>query len=266
MKTYTVHQDYIANENSIIDIIHIDDFVDGQKYRIENACINNGGWQSWNPCTETFPGKKQLSLTCFGIKQWNSYLVFPETKQKASKNIVLGQFVSYLRWKSFYLFFASVGNVNGLLPPVQFIFNRQDNTVSIEICDKGNHWKAGDITGKIEIFTADSYFDAREKLATVFGTQHFSSVAHLGKNPGGWESWYNHYANINESLINEDFEKLISTENIISKGKYSSRIFQVDDGWEKALGDWQVRKDRFPEGFTAITEKIEKERSEGAHV
>ena len=78
MKTYTVHQDYIANENSIIDIIHIDDFVDGQKYRIENACINNGGWQSWNPCTETFPGKKQLSLTCFGIKQWNTYLVFPE--------------------------------------------------------------------------------------------------------------------------------------------------------------------------------------------
>ena len=61
MKTYTVHQDYIAKENSIIDVIHLDDFVDVQKYRVDNACINNGGWQSWNPCTETFPGKKQKS-------------------------------------------------------------------------------------------------------------------------------------------------------------------------------------------------------------
>ena len=25
MKTYTVHQDYIAKENSIIDVIHLDD-------------------------------------------------------------------------------------------------------------------------------------------------------------------------------------------------------------------------------------------------
>ena len=259
MKTYTVHQDYIAKENSIIDVIHLDDFVDVQKYRVDNACINNGGWQSWNPCTETFPGKKQLPLTCFGIKQWNAYLVFPESKYKTSKNIILGQFVSYLRWNDFYLIFASIGNVSGTLPPVQFIFNRKENTVSIEICDKGNEWKSGDVTGRIEIFTADSYFEAREKLLSVFGNQHFDSVSHLGNNPGGWESWYNHYANINQELVSEDLNKLISTENIISKGNYSSRIFQIDDGWEKALGDWQIRKDRFKDGFTGLTEKIENE-------
>ena len=259
MKTYTVHQDYIAKENSIIDVIHLDDFVDVQKYRVDNACINNGGWQSWNPCTETFPGKKQLPPTCFGIKQWNAYLVFPESKSKPSKNIILGQFVSYLRWNDFYLIFASIGNVSGTLPPVQFIFNRKENTVSIEICDKGNEWKSGDVTGRIEIFTADSYFEAREKLLSVFGNQHFDSVSHLGNNPGGWESWYNHYANINQELVSEDLIKLISTENIISKGNYSSRIFQIDDGWEKALGDWQIREDRFKDGFTGLTEKIENE-------
>jgi len=259
MKTYTVHRDYIARENSIIDIIHLDDFVDAQKYRVDNACINNGGWQSWNPCTETFPGKKQLPLTCFGIKQWNSYLVFPETKYKSSKNIILGQFISYLRWNDFYLFFVSVGNVTGTLPPVQFIFNRKENTVSIEICDKGNEWKTGDVTGRIEIFTADSYFEAREKLLSIFGNQHFDSISHLGNNPGGWESWYNHYANINQELVTEDLNKLVTTENIISKGNYSSLIFQIDDGWEQALGDWKIREDRFKDGFTEITLKIENE-------
>ena len=259
MKTYTVHQDYLAKENSIIDIIHIDDFVDAKKYRVDNACINTGGWQSWNPCTDVRPGKKQLPLTCFGIKQWNSYLVFPESNYKPSNNCILGQFVSYLRWHDFYLVFASVGNVNGTLPPVQFIFNRKENTVSIEICDKGNEWKEGDITGRIEIFTADSYFDARDKLSSIFGNQHFKQLSHLGDNPGGWESWYNHYANINQNLVLEDLRKLSGTDNIISNGKYSSLIFQIDDGWEKALGDWKIREDRFPDGFADLTIQIENE-------
>ena len=257
MKTYTVHQDYVALENSIIDVIHLDKLVDAKKYTAANACINIGGWQSWNPCTEIFPGKKQLPLTCFGIKQWNSYLIFPESKYKASKNIVLGQFITYLRWNNFYLFFASVGNLTATLPPVQFIFNRKANTVSIEICDKGNEWKSGDITARLEIFTADSYFDAREKLSSIFGNEHFKQLSFLGNNPGGWESWYNHYADINQALIKEDLKKLVETENIISNGKYSSRIFQIDDGWEEALGDWQLREDRFPDSFESLTLEIE---------
>ena len=257
MKTYTVHQDYYAENNSIIDVLHLSDFVDAVKYRVDNACINIGGWQSWNPCTEIFPGQKQPRLTCHLIKQWNSYLVFPQSACKPSRNLVLGQFVTYLRWDDFYLVFASVGNVDGTLPPVQFIFNRQQNTVDIEICDKGNTWKAGDITARIEIFTAEGYFDCREKLAAVFGSSHFKSVNWLGKNPAGWESWYNHYADINETLIRNDLRKLSETENIISLGKYSSKIFQIDDGWEAALGDWSTNTQRFPEDFSTITKDIE---------
>ncbi len=257
MKTYSVHQDYFAAENSIIDVIHIADFVDALKYRVDNACINQGGWQSWSPCTEIFPGNKQLPLTCFGVKQWNSDLVFPQSKQKPSKNNITGQFVSYLRWENFYLVFASVGNVDGTLPPVQFIFNKKENTVSLEICDKGNQWKTGDITARIEIFTASSYFDCKEKLAAIFGSGHFKSVSFLGNNPAGWESWYNHYANINQTLILEDLKKLSSTDNIISTGSYTSKIFQIDDGWENALGDWTTNIERFPESFMEITKEIE---------
>lgn len=257
MKTYTVHQDYYAKENSIIDKLNIATLVDGQKYRIDNACINSGGWQSWNPCTEVFPGKKQLSLTCRLIHQWNSYLVFPSSHTKTSRNIVLGQFVSYLRWENFYLVFASVGNVNGILPPVQFIFNREENTVSIEICDKGNNWKKNDITARIEIFTASSFFECKEKLSSIFGSDHFNSVSFLGNKPAGWESWYNHYSKIDEKLILEDLQKITHTKNIINTYESTSKIFQIDDGWEKALGDWQIRSDRFPNGFSQITKEIE---------
>ena len=257
MKTYTVHEDYYAKENSIIDILNLENFVDAAKYRVDNACINIGGWQSWNPCTEVFPGKKQPSLTCHLIHQWNSYLVFPSSNIKPSANIVLGHFVTYLRWDNYYLVLASVGNVNGVLPPVQFIFNRRENTVSIEICDKGNNWKSGDITARIEIFTAGSYFECKEKLASIFENEHFKTISFLGSKPAGWESWYNHYSNINEKLIREDLQKITQTKNIINSYDSTSKIFQIDDGWEKALGDWQIREDRFPNGFSTITKDIE---------
>ena len=257
MKTYTVHQDYFAKNNSIIDTLPLSAFVDSSKYNLADACINIGGWQSWNPCTEVMPGKKQLSLTCNFIKQWNSYLIFPNSKFKPSKNIVLAQFVAYLRWDDFYLIFASCGNINGILPPVQFIFNRSKNSVSIEICDKGNEWKSGDITARIEILTAESFFDCKEKLSAIFGQNHFETVKWLGKKPAGWESWYNHYADINDKLILEDLKKLKETKNIITLGNYSSRIFQIDDGWEKALGNWETNTARFSEDFSSITKEIE---------
>ena len=261
MKTYTAHLNYEAIENSVIDKINISDFVDILKYPVEKAWINVGGWQSWSPGFEIAPGKKQPSLTCRAIKGWNQYLVFPNTTFKADKNMVLGQFVMYLRWDDFYLVFASVGNIARTLPPVQFVVDRKNSCVFIEICDKGNLWRRDDITAQIEIFTAKSFFDCKNKLREIFDYMHFSKLAHLGKTPAGWESWYNHYSNISESLILEDLEKLESTENIISSGAHSgahtSTIFQIDDGWEKALGDWDARPDRFSQGLKALSEKIE---------
>ncbi len=259
MKTYTAHSEYTAKKNSVIDVIRISDLIDVKKYPVKDAWINVGGWQSWNPGFEVAPWKKQPSLTCHFIKGWNKYLVFPETEFKASKNIVLSQFVTYLRWDSFYLVLASTGNIYRTLPPVQFVIDRKENTVSIEICDKGNEWKRDDITAEIEIFTASSYFECRDKLADIFGTMHFDKISSLGKNPGGWESWYNHYSHINEKLILEDLESLTKTNNVISKGSYSSKIFQIDDGWEIALGDWDYRKDRFPNGLSPLVKKIEAE-------
>ena len=257
MKTYTVHSDYHALENSIIEKLRLGELVDVCEFNMSQAWINVGGWQSWNPGFEVAPGQQQPALTNKFIKGWNNYLVFPNTTYKPDKNIVLGQFICYLRWGDFYLVFASVGNVARVLPPVQFIFDRSQNTITIEICDKGNDWRRDDITAQIEIFTASSFFECKDKLREIYDSLHFSSISHLGKTPGGWESWYNHYANINEALILKDLEALTKTENIISIGNFSSKIFQIDDGWELALGDWIPRKDRFANGLIPLVQRIE---------
>jgi len=257
MKTYTVHSDYHADSNSLIDKIRLSDFIDTIKYPLREAWINIGGWQSWSPGFEIAPGQKQPSLTCRLIKGWNNYLVFPNSSFKPDKNIVLGQFVSYLRWDNYYLVFASVGNISRTLPPLQFIFDRKNDCVSLEICDKGNDWRRNDITAQIEIFMATSFFECKEKLRDIFGNLHFSRISELGSRPGGWESWYSHYTSINEAIINRDLEALTQSDNIISSGNFSSFIFQIDDGWEIALGDWQPRSDKFPSGLIPLVEKIE---------
>ena len=288
IKEFFSEKDYLSDSNSIIAKLNIADFLAADSFSdknahienafsAQNAWINIGGWQSWNPGFELEPAKKQPSLHCHLLKQWNTYIEFPGTKARPSKNIVLGQFFTYLRWDDFYLVFVSCGNVNSRdvnqdtpLPPVQFIINRKENTVSIELCDTHKKWSKGQLQAKIEVFTASSYFEVRDKLKEVFSSsekggyysQRFDQLSFLGKRLYGWESWYNHYEKINEALILRDLDSITKTENIISlcdnyTTKQNNVVFQIDDGWEKALGTWEIDEKLFPHGLKSITEKIE---------
>lgn len=274
MIIFTAQKDYVAKENTIAGKINISDFALSKNKNAKSAWINLGGWQSWNPGFEIEPNKKQPVLKNLAIKGWNSWLTFSGTKQKPSKNIVLGQFICYLRWEDFYLVFASIGNLNAekKLPPVQFIINRNENSVSVEIADKQKEWKTGDEIARIEVFTAESYFDCKEKLEKIFGsknplsqnyTKRFNQIQFLGKKVLGWESWYNHYEKIDEKLILDDLSSLSQTENLIKNAKksdeFSVPVFQIDDGYQNALGDWEWNKKLFPSGPEKITEKITQE-------
>lgn len=274
---YKSEKEYLAKENTILTKFYIPEVLEKfgfdsenvakfKEFNAKNAWINVGGWQSWNPGYEVESKKKQMALTCHIVKPFNSYLKFPQTHYKESKNLVLGQFIIYLRWKDFYLCFVSSGNIENVLPPVQFVVNRKENSVSVELCDKGKLWKKDELQSEIQIFCADSYFALKENLIKIFGTsdkdkneysKRFDQIQFLGKTAAGWESWYNHYSNIDEKLILDDLESLKSTKNIITLGNYKNPVFQIDDGWEAGLGNWEIRKDRFPNGLKSITEKIE---------
>ncbi|MBR6090883.1 MAG: alpha-galactosidase, partial [Anaerolineaceae bacterium] len=66
----------------------------------------------------------------------------------------------------------------------------------------------------------------------------------------GYSSWYNHYTNINTQRILED---LNGARKLFSEGD----LFQIDDGWESAVGDWKtVNERKFPDGLRPVTERI----------
>lgn len=66
----------------------------------------------------------------------------------------------------------------------------------------------------------------------------------------GWTSWYNHYQNISESIVINNLNSFTNLPQPID-------IFQIDDGYQQAIGDWLlVDHDKFPSGMKTIADKI----------
>ena len=79
----------------------------------------------------------------------------------------------------------------------------------------------------------------------------------------GYTSWYNYFANIDASTIRRDLNGLISATKGLQVSK-DSEIFQIDDGWQTAVGDWKIDPVKFPVpanekgGLAAIVDEVHK--------
>ncbi len=89
----------------------------------------------------------------------------------------------------------------------------------------------------------DQMFDLYCKLTGNVRTQ--------AKKISGWCSWYNYYTAVSESNIMQNLENL-------SKKKIPLDVFQIDDGWQAAIGDWLEENSKFPSGMQAVAREIEK--------
>lgn len=66
----------------------------------------------------------------------------------------------------------------------------------------------------------------------------------------GYSSWYNRYENINAESIREDLD---GCTGMLQPGD----LFQIDDGWEPAVGDWlEADEKKFPRGMKAAADEI----------
>lgn len=65
----------------------------------------------------------------------------------------------------------------------------------------------------------------------------------------GWTSWYNYYTNITEDTA-------VKNLNALSRNNIPAYIFQIDDGYEKRVGDWLETSNKFPDGMKYIADCI----------
>ena len=102
----------------------------------------------------------------------------------------------------------------------------------------------------LDIFTAQSY--EWHCFQNYFEAQQLKPIQ--AKPAIGWTSWYYYYTNISEKIIEDN---LIA----FAKNKIPIEIFQIDDGWQKAVGDWLHFDKKFPNGLKQIVDKIHQQNS-----
>jgi alpha-galactosidase len=79
-----------------------------------------------------------------------------------------------------------------------------------------------------------------QQLETKFGKGRFETP------PRVWCSWYSLYGWVNERL----FKRVLR-----DFGDLPFDVFQLDDGWQLAYGDWEANQ-KFPSGLKALSERI----------
>lgn len=107
-------------------------------------------------------------------------------------------------------------------------------------------------------YTLLSLFCGEEKMDNVFSfwakrVRHSSPAGKRAKKPAepaaGWTSWYRYYEKIDEACILKNLRSF-------SDAKVPLDYFQIDDGWQNAVGDWLEVKDSFPRGMKPIADAV----------
>jgi alpha-galactosidase len=65
----------------------------------------------------------------------------------------------------------------------------------------------------------------------------------------GWTSWYNYYTHISRDTI-------LNNLRAFRDNKIPIGFFQIDDGYQRATGDWLQANDKFPGGMKPIADSI----------
>ncbi|MBO5555925.1 MAG: alpha-galactosidase, partial [Oscillospiraceae bacterium] len=212
----------------------------------EDEKIFMNGFQSWTYCPE-YPrigytrgiGRLPKPLVNhYGLERYGDYYFvdYPETP-----GVTHGVSYCYFRSGERYRLLASLDERPGY---TLFSYESATETLTIRR-DCAGLRREGD-------FAAFELFYAEGTEAEVFdGWFAALGVSPRTKEPiAGYSSWYNRYEAIDQESIRSD---LAGCAGQLRPGD----VFQIDDGWEPAVGDWlEPDGKKFPQGMKAAADAI----------
>ncbi|MBR1456868.1 MAG: alpha-galactosidase [Oscillospiraceae bacterium] len=204
------------------------------------------GYQTWTYCPEydrdgytrkMAPLPKKL-VAHYGLERYGDYF-FVDYPQK--QGVTHGESYCYFRSGETFRLIASLDERPGY---TLFRYDSGSHTLTITRDCAG--LRCGGVFHAFDLFLAqgseDAVFDAwfaemgvrcrtREKIA-------------------GYSSWYNRYEDISQLSISLDLEGC-------ALQLHTGDLFQIDDGWEPAVGDWlEADGKKFPDGMRHAAEDI----------
>lgn len=184
--------------------------------------------------------------------------------------------------------------LDAYLPPLSFLL--RGTAIRVFAYAEGASFARGEIIARIAVLIAPDYFALKDRLGRLWdserrfddlrwlssgaatgevaahaapgrralGPETSASSASVPAVPfrgfiGGYASWYNHYTTIDERIIGEDLESIEANANIVNEyflRRGRPAVFQIDDGWERAIGDWQPHPEKFPDGMARMAWRI----------
>ena len=201
------------------------------------------GYQTWTACPELGKWDRQhgvervpkFLLEKYSFDRYGDYHFVPYSGKRGQSH---GFSYCYFRRGKTYRLLASLDEAPGY---TIFSYDSRAAQLRIERDCAGVQHTGGS-------FPAFSLFFAEGTEDEVFDAW----FAALGCRPrttrrlAGYSSWYNRYQNIDEASIQED---LNGCKTLFRAGD----LFQIDDGWERKVGDWlEPDLAKFPNGLRPL--------------
>ena len=211
-----------------------------------NSRIFLNGFQSWTECREHFIDDEPLKLD---VKQEAIRRVLPTSpygdydfvKYDRRKGCFHGFSYGYVRNEKEFDFFGSLSErfgytiIRANVPDREIIFERDLEGVVID--------------GEYTLIDVVNYRGNEKDVYDKYFADMNIPKPRVGRT-NGYTTWYNYYQNITEDIVVNDLEALAKVDSKID-------IFQIDDGYQTAVGDWlSVDSKKFPDGMKFVADKI----------
>lgn len=222
----------IEIENTTEDSKFIGDLKIGDFEPSEKILMNN--YQSWGPCTFVKPSEIIKSM-----HELSDNFVASPVPWEFKDGLISDYFIA--DDKTFAGFLSS--------KVTHPYFKWHDGMVDVKIY-VGKHLKPHEKI-KVETLWVKDFSKLEETLELYAKKVANSNTIKKFRPLFGWESWYSYYLNISQDSIIGELDR---TSEIGMKYE----VFQIDDGYEKDIGDWLETNEKFPEGLEFLSKKIKK--------
>lgn len=218
-------------------------------YFEKNEWFYAGGYQSWTTSREYKSGDRQT-----GVKFPCTAIPIARTFAGASGDDGFTEYGKDLFHSHTYTYFRRGGKVelfgtlNDRTGYTVFYADMREHVFAIEKDVEGLT-----VDGGYELFNVTYYDGAYDDVFDKYFAEYPEKATGRVKHLAGYTSWYNYFQNITEDIIIRDLNGLYE------KAGSAANIFQIDDGYESYVGDWQtVNPDKFPKGMKYCADEIHK--------
>lgn len=217
----------------------------------QNSRIFANGFQSWTDSREYMPHEKMSELSRPVELFINSPLAAGTGlnrsgdgtfhKYPRKKGIFYGFSYGYVRDGERTELFGSISERTGY---TIITFDTNKNLICIEKDLAGKTFKESGELLSFAVIAGDyeavfnKYFDLMKIPAP------------RAKRACGYTTWYNYYGNVTQEVVTRDLDS-------ISRCGLNIDFFQIDDGYQSAIGDWlSTDRVKFPSGMKAVADEI----------